>query len=590
MSNNDTKFKLHCASCKPIFYLLASLGELPKEEIDKLENHKMVCPAGLEYSFRVSEIMSGLQYQPAETEINAMELLSTEVWHFKESKIVDRTLSELLENIEFKNKRQEITDLIKSIPDSQQVVKEMDTLGNKVRKLEATQTVIFKEIQSIKLTFLIVSLTVVSISILIFLILGLPVFHKQNVVFEKETEHTLSIIENNNKVNLYEALDISLSSYLSGQSSISEAENISKKIKTQNNDNYGMDLVRYYKGLPSEANPKLLKLREELFSLENNTFKEDPEVILNKVDYLRQEFFVFGNLIEAYRAKIVLIKYSVLTANTRNLTGLLSESESWVTNNNYLFLKLQILLWKSKDLREPNPQRAIENVVELASKLGITDIQISASISLAGIYVNKDDNEKALQLIEGISTLNPTKVTHKVTTLQIQGLAYFKLRKYEQSSKYFHDAINLSLDKDNKLLAALSYSFLATTLSQSGKYSECDKSLIETEKLVSDIKISHHKKEIIARIRGYQAKNEYLQGNYHRAIELYKESIELTESLEIDSSTELADLNKALSATLKQVNNKNYLQYEQIANYHSKKMYQQQDLMNCILSFSVACN
>lgn len=588
MSSNE-QTKVHCPSCRPLFYLLAYLGDLPKEEIDKLEHHKMVCPNGLEYSFQISEIMSGVKYQSPDKEINALEVLSTEVWQLKESKIVDRTLNELLESIELKDKRQKIADLIKSIPDPQQAIKEMDTLGNKVAKLEAKQTVIFKEIQSIKLTFVIVSLAVLSISILIFLIFGSTGFHKQNLITENSSEDT-NLPRTTNNPNLYKALDIALDNYLSKQSGIAEAEKIAKQIKIQNNDNYGIDLVRYYNELSNEKYPKLLQLRQELLSLEKNSFKDSSATLLNKTEYIKQNFFLFGNTIEGYRTKILLIKYSILTANTKNLTDLLSESESWAKSNNYLFLELQILLWKSKDLREPNPQATIENVVGLASKLGAAETQISASISLAGIYVNKDENQKALQLIDQILTLKPTNISHRVTILQIQGLAYFKLKQHKLSANCFHEAINVSLRENNKLLAALSYSFLATTLSQAGEYSGCETALKDTEKLVDSIDSLHHKTEITARIKGYQAKNEYLQGNYLAATELYKKSIELTESLEIDTSTELADLNNALSDTLRQIGDKNYLQYQEIAKYHSKKVLQQQDLFNCVLSFAVTCN
>lgn len=592
MSNNGTnnETKLHCASCKPIFYLLASLGELPKEEIDKLENHKMVCPAGLEYSFRVSEIMSGLQYQPAETEISAMELLSTEVWHFKETKIVDRTLSELLENIELKDKQQEITDLIKSIPDPQQLIKEVDTLGNKVAKLEAAQTVIFKEIQSIKLTFLVVSLTVVSISILIFLVFGSTGFYKQSLVTVNSSDDTnLSKITNNS--NLYEALDIALDNYLSGQSGIAEAENIVKQIKTQHNDNYGIDLVKYYKSVTLEQKSKLFLLRKELKTLTENTLRQvdTHENFLSRLDDLRQRFLLYGNLIEAYKAKILLFKYSILTAESVGLNNLFSDCLSWTTENEYLFLKLHVLLWKAKDQQEDNPQLLLENVIKLARQLNVKDAQISASASLSAIYVNDNNNHKALDLIDLTLQLSPIRYVHKVTLLQVKGMAYFNIKDYENARMNIQEAVNIAEENHDTFLVSLTQSFLGTVLSQSGQHREAEATLTKAFSIAETIKVPTYKFEIKSRIVGYQAKNSFLQGKYNKAANLYKESIDLLKASGISGQIEMAELNRSLALTLQRTGNKDYSRYEQVAAYLFTQVVTQKNSFNCTLSLMPIC-
>jgi tetratricopeptide (TPR) repeat protein len=581
--------KPFCPDCDPVLFVMSSLGELDERERLELEDHCISCGHCTGLLFEITDIMKGVN-RPSDKEFKLLlKFFATRLWASKEEQIIERVITKALEKIEQKNRHQETMDLIQSAPNALENSRKIDILDGRATNLENGQATIFKELKSIRIMVIIFSLSIISISILIFLILGLPAFQKQNPIAVSSSDHINSAKITNNS-NLYEALDIAIDNYLSRELGIAEAEKIAKEIKAINNDNYGMDLVWYYNKLTKEKHFKLLQLRQKLKSLMETTVKEDPQHFLAKANELYQGFLLANDLIEAYRTKIILLKYYSITSDSKNIKYFTEELLTWTTDNNYLYLRLQTLLWQAKDPKEPNPISTLENVFNLAVKLNLFDVQVSSSTSLAAFYVNQQENQKALQLAETVLKAGNLKYTHKVTLLQIKGMAYFNLKDYGNSRHYLEQAVNISKENDDNFLITLSYSFYGTVLAQSGEYTESEIALNNAQDTVGRIKVPSHKAELESRVLGYQAKKEFLQGNYAKSANLYKRAIDCIEAAKLENNASMAELNQSLGIALKKIGSKKHIEHSRIASYYAKQTNLPKEAFSCVLSFIPRCS
>ncbi|MFY9223139.1 MAG: hypothetical protein WAQ98_10735, partial [Blastocatellia bacterium] len=411
--------------------------QLSEEETAQLEAHTKICMDCLRRAGLFSEALTNQTSLDTDEKIFFLTFFESELWEIISTELKEEFLSEVQATISKQLKkeiagelrveiRKDIEKTIRLITKEENIKKNEKLVARHWLSRIPRLTPVGQIIVGVIIATLITSL-------------GLAVFS----FFERKANSTKSPIKfgaTNLKMDLYTQLDSSIDQFLTtkNQDFLEIAQQVANQIKDENKDNYGVDLVDYYQTLESTRTYKLLSLRKDLQSLTENTLKQQPsyEDFLARVNKLQQEFLLAGNLIEAYKAKILLIKYCVLTSDCGHSKNLVDDSMSWVTDKSYLFLKLQILLWKAKDAKENNPQLQLENVIKLARQLNNADTQISAATSLAAIYVNQSDNEKALSLIESILELKPVRYTQKATLLQIKGMAHFNLKNYKMAREY----------------------------------------------------------------------------------------------------------------------------------------------------------
>lgn len=144
-----------------------------------------------------------------------------------------------------------------------------------------------------------------------------------------------------------------------------------------------MDLIEYYNSIPSTTKQEILLIREELKKLNSNFSTDKYGTYLIEAEKLHQKFLILGNLVESYRAKILILKAYVLTSNPAH-SAILSDCIYYSNAHNYLFLKAHSLLWKSKSTSAEDTEHELKEVSELAKLLKIKDMEISANHSLAG--------------------------------------------------------------------------------------------------------------------------------------------------------------------------------------------------------------
>ncbi|MFY9225066.1 MAG: zf-HC2 domain-containing protein, partial [Blastocatellia bacterium] len=113
--------------------------------------------------------------------------------------------------------------------------------------------------------------------------------------------------------NLYKNLDTTIDEFLSTQDRqhLAKAESIAKNIKLLYEDNYGVDLVSYYKSVPDSALDQLSICRKQLFELINLPPGDGYKQTLEKAQQLEKDLLKLGNIIEVYRTKTLISKSSV---------------------------------------------------------------------------------------------------------------------------------------------------------------------------------------------------------------------------------------------------------------------------------------
>ncbi|MFY9222672.1 MAG: zf-HC2 domain-containing protein, partial [Blastocatellia bacterium] len=152
--------------------------------------------------------------------------------------------------------------------------------------------------------------------------------------------------------NLYKNLDTTIDEFLATQDRqhLAKAESIAKNIKLLYEDNYGVDLVSYYKSVPDSALDQLSICRKQLFELINLPPGDGYKQTLEKAQQLEKDLLKLGNIIEVYRTKTLISKSSVFLHKNALTSSITKEGLEFSVNNKYLFLQGYFLLWQAKEL------------------------------------------------------------------------------------------------------------------------------------------------------------------------------------------------------------------------------------------------
>ncbi|KAF0195186.1 MAG: hypothetical protein FD167_5856, partial [bacterium] len=258
---------------------------------------------------------------------------------------------------------------------------------------------------------------------------------------------------------------------------------------------------------------------------------------------------------------------------------------SYSEKNDYIFLKLHFLLWDAKSFNGSELEKKLENVVTISKKIGVNDAQISASVSLAATYELNNKNQEALDFAQATLALNPPRYNHKVTLLQISGMALFKQGRYNLAENYFDQALALAQSNKSAFLTALTYSFYGTLASQKGNYEKAENLFSKADIVITLVHDLGSKNDLNSRIIGYRAKSQLMQGNYEKAAKLYKDSIDLIQPFATEKSLEMAELNKGMATSLSKNGSSTSNKYDAIASYYLEQANAKNEKVSCLLSF-----
>lgn len=583
--NNKKEMPEHpCVLAKSEHFAKLVLGVLDESVERDLEQHAIgdKCDQCLAIWMEISEIANNIK-KPSEEEVRLIvRILTGKFWKSKEKYFLNQIIEEVDKFQGQQNER-------------------LDSIETKISHLRNNQDLINKKIKSASKYTVVAFSLVTLLSITLFSVITSDYYKNINVRTTKndhylsdETSkldpeldpfyHIFNQKKKNTNNNLYDELDLSLDKHLESGESLDQAKFVAQKIQNIYNDNYGIDLVKYYRQANLLSKQKLLVLRRELKELENKPTTDNYEQKLVKVEKLSQEFLILGNVLEAYRAKILVIKFYALTINL-SYKPIFSEAISYAEKNNYLFLKLNFLLWQAKSPTEENKERTLKEVISLSEKLEIEDTKISASVSLAGIYETENRPYETIDIAQRVLSWNPPKFVHTVTVLQLLGMGNFRLGKYQQAESYFERAIKIAEDNNSAFLVALTQSFLGTLASQKGDYRRAEDFFAQADKTISFINDSTSRADLNCRVTGYRAKSEFLQGHNEEAIKLYRKSIDIIRPFGIVKTPDMADLNTSLALALSNKNRAESSKYEAIAAYYLEQANAKHEKMSCLLSF-----
>lgn len=409
---------------------------------------------------------------------------------------------------------------------------------------------------------------------------------------------TSNLIINNKENNLYQQLDSAIDEYLNNKENSERAEAIAKDIKLRYEDNYGIDLVKYYKSVPDSAIEKLKPLRSKMFSLINQPNGDNYQQRLDESIDLEKQLISLGDIVETQRIKLLIAKIYARTYKSEVAKPILVEGIRITEEKNYLYLKAYFLLWEAKNASVKDnfsqTEKSFLATLEIGKKLMVSDLIINPTISLMALYQQYNKDQKALDLAQ--TTLKDTNFNINLESIisfkQIAGLSAFKLGYFELSNSYLTDAIEMSKKANISYLVANSYTFLGLTLAESRNFADSEQAYLNAQTAIMQIKEESIRLDALSILFGYQAKSKLSAGNFQQAANLYKETLAINKQLGISHNLEIAQLNEGLAMALTNLGlDKESKTHLAIASQHKKLADNNYERSNCLLSYvPVKCN
>lgn len=421
--NNREDLTPICATENVPLFVMYVKGELPEQHKSKLEahlSHCADCKMNLAY---VKEILQFKHPLSADEKTLLLKYLSDPLFYYFIHDIRKKVLSDVRDILKEVNIHLKNNENIEAYKDGK--INQPSKLAYQKRPYSyAVMTLAIAGFLSLG------SLIVLGISVKYPALQSYLPFSKQNSLAINETSSNslssdfqinLSKATENNR---YQQLDVAIDEFLSTQNRehLVKAESIAKDIQLFYEDNYGVDLVSYYKTVPSLAIEPLSIHRKKLVELTNQATGDDYKQRLADSQKLEAQLLSFGNLIEAYKTKALINKLHVQLHNDKEASFITEAGLTFSNKNNYLLLEADFLLWKAKRLCEVpdfiNAQEAFLKVIDLGNKLRTTKLVTSAGTSLAFLHYNQNDDEKAFALAKNtLLSFSDYKNTQAITLL-----------------------------------------------------------------------------------------------------------------------------------------------------------------------------
>lgn len=433
----------------------------------------------------------------------------------------------------------------------------------------------------------------------------LPFSNSASPVVEERLPNNLDFtlptmsLPNRAETNRYQEFDAAIDEFLTTQDRqyLIKAETIAKDIQLFYEDNYGVDLVGYYKTVPSLAMENLLVCHKKLSNLFEQTKVDNYQERLLESQKLKKEFLALGNTLEASKVDTLISKISIQLRDFKTATLLIEQGTKFAEKNNYIFLQTHFLLWQAKQLCQApdffEAKKVLLQVIDLATKLNLNKVVNSAGTSLAMIYYRDNNNEEAFYLTKKLlGNLTNYENEQAISFLQIAGLTSFNLGYYQIADYYLKEAIKNSQQINSPPLIARSYAFLGLTFSEQKKFAEAENNYFLAQQQLNYIKNNIVQKEVLSIIIGYKAKNTLLKQDYQQALTLYEQKLSLIKEINLGSNLELTQVNEAMAIAYLALGEKAKAQeHNTIAKHHKTLATSKNETTNCLLSLvPINCN
>lgn len=573
----------------PLFVMYIK-KELPEEQTLKLEHHFKECSDCKVNCLYTKEILQLKHPLSCDEKTLLLKYLTDPLWYYAISNAKKQILSEVKELIQ------------ESKPNN---IKKLDFANKVVDKTIDNQNYIKNIFQ--QYTYFIVTVLMIS-SITLGYFSYLTITNKNFNLSSKNSLSSLSIAEGNNNPFienssdfadsfqdniLYKQLDTNINEYLTTKDNfyLKQSKTIAQELQSKYQENYGVDLVKYYETVPVEKLPELSVYRGQMLILLSNNSGSDIEQRLKESQELENKFLELGNTVEAYRVKTITNKMYSLLPNYEKTKLTAREGLKFSTDNNYLFLQGYFLLWQANLLSEEvsleESEKTFQEIIQIGEKIKIYDFVSRPKLSLAALYHLNNEDQKSLEMVQ--SLLNNSEKMKKeriISLMQLAGLASSKLKQYDLSKVYLKESVRLAKEINNSALSARSYTYLSLVSAELKNFSDSEeyhlKSINETNRLADNTT----KLNTVFLISGYYGKTKLLAGDFEAATKIYQESLSMFQELNLKNNLELSQLNEGLAIALKELNKIDEAEkYFATANQYHKLAEHNKEIANCFLSF-----
>ena len=193
---------------------------------------------------------------------------------------------------------------------------------------------------------------------------------------------------------------------------------------------------------------------------------------------------------------------------------------------------------RAKALRLAGRLIAMQGDIDLAIKMGDESVSLYREVgdnsglaialgNLSGTLGMQGDNERAAELIEESLIINREMDDKRGIALSLQrlgDLAHEYEGDYDRALVFLEESLSLSRELGDRLSVAWSLTLLGDTLLRQGDLERAEVTLEESLTLSQEVVGDNRASASIIYVLGQLARS---RGNYERATELYKESIEL---------------------------------------------------------------
>lgn len=582
----------------PLFVMYVK-KELPEEQALKLEHHFKECSDCKVNCLYTKEILQLKHPLSCDEKTLLLKYLTDPLWYYAISNAKKQILSEVKELI------------LENKPSS---IKKLDFASKSVDKTIDNQNYIKNIFQ--QYTYFIVTVLMIS-SITLGYFSYLTITNKNFNLSSKNSLSSLSIVaENNNPFIesslefadsfqeniLYKQLDTNINEYLTTKDNfyLNQSKTIAQELQNKYQENYGVDLVKYYETVPVEKLSELAIYRGQMLTLLNEASGDNFEKRLKDSQNLESKFLRLGNTIEAYRIKTISNKMYTFLRDYKQTKITADEGLKFSIDNNYLLLQGYFLLWQANFLSEEvsleESEKTFQEIIKIGEKIKIYDFVSRPKLSLATLYHLNNEDQKSLEMVQ--SLLNNSEKMKKeriISLMQIAGLAASKLKHYELSKHYLKESIRLSKDLNNANFSsdsiARAYTYLSLVSAELKNFSDSEeyhlKSINEANRLIDNT----NRLNTIFLISGYYGKTKLLAGDFEAASKIYQESLSMFQELKLKNNLELSQLNEGLAIASKELNKTDEAEkYFATANQYRKLAESNKEIANCFLSFvPVSC-
>ncbi len=577
----------------PLFVMYVK-KELSEERALKLEQHFKECSDCKINCLYTKEILQLKHPLSCDEKTFLLKYLTDPLWYYAISNAKKQILSEVKELIQENN------------PNN---VKKLDFASKAVDKTIDNQNYIKNIFQ--QYTYFIVTVLMIS-SITLGYFSYITITNKNFNLSSKNSLSSLSIVEANNNPFiesslefadsfqeniLYKQLDTNINEYLTTKDNfyLKQSKIIAQELQNKYQENYGVDLVRYYETVPVEKLPELSIYRGQMLSLLNEVSGDNFEKRLKDSQNLENKFLRLGNTIEAYRIKTTSNKMYTFLRDYKQTKITADEGLKFSTDNNYLLLQGYFLLWQANFLSEEvsleESEKTFQEIIKIGEKIKIYDFVSRPKLSLATLYHLNNEDQKSLEMIQNLlNNSEKMKKERVISLMQIAGLASSNLKRYDLSKSYLKESIRIAKDINNSTFSsdsiARSYTYLSLVSAELKNFSDSEeyhlKSIAEVNKLINYAGRSN----TVFLISGYYGKTKLLAGDFQAATKIYQDNLALFQELNLKNNLELSQLNEGLAIALKELNKIDEAEkYFATASQYRKLAENNKEIANCFLSF-----